>query len=499
MKKILNFIKMNSDYSVLFILNAVGMILELVASRLLSPYFGNSNFVWTAIIGIILLASSFGNIIGGKFTSLKNPRYWNGLLLIFASVYIALIPLSDVPILTSISDADMGVQLAAVISSIVFFLIPATILGIITPIIVKERVGDGKNKGKESGCITATIAIGSLVGTFAGGFWLIPALGTKMIFVLLALTILFTILLAKPWSKDKKSNKLFIVIFLIALAVNVLAIATVCKAQDKDKISIDTEYGRIIIEKGDLDGEQILYYKQSGAYTSATYLDEGRKYDLVFDYLKKYDEIFKITDVKNVAMIGGAAYQYPKYFISNFPDKKMDVIEIDPVSTEIAKKYFYLDDLLNDYGEDRLGLYTEDGRVFLSGKEKAYDAILNDAFSGEVPVGSLATKEAATVIKKSLKPGGVYMSNILGSVHGDKGRFLRSEVKTLQSVFNKVYVLPVYKKASKTDYINWMILATDNQEYIPDKVVHVNLSENDIVLTDDYNPIDEMISTNYHE
>ena len=90
--------------------------------------------------------------------------------------------------------------------------------------------------------------------------------------------------------------------------------------------------------------------------------------------------MFKFLDVKNSAMIGGAAYQYPKYYISHFLDKKMDVIEIDPVSTKIAREYFYLDDLIAEYGDTRLGLYNEDGRVFLSRCEQKYDAILNDAF-----------------------------------------------------------------------------------------------------------------------
>ena len=50
---------------VLFVINAIYMILELIASRLLSPYFGSSNLVWTSIIGIILLSNSIGNYIGG--------------------------------------------------------------------------------------------------------------------------------------------------------------------------------------------------------------------------------------------------------------------------------------------------------------------------------------------------------------------------------------------------------------------------------------------------
>ena len=69
MKKFFSKIIDGSDYFVLFTLDAVLMILELVAARLMSPYFGNSNFVWTAIIGIILLAGSLGNLIGGRIAS----------------------------------------------------------------------------------------------------------------------------------------------------------------------------------------------------------------------------------------------------------------------------------------------------------------------------------------------------------------------------------------------------------------------------------------------
>lgn len=51
---------------IIFIIDAICMIMELIASRLLSPYFGNSNVVWTSVIGIILLSSSVGNYFGRK-------------------------------------------------------------------------------------------------------------------------------------------------------------------------------------------------------------------------------------------------------------------------------------------------------------------------------------------------------------------------------------------------------------------------------------------------
>lgn len=493
--------KNKSDYAVLFLLNASEMILELVASRLMSPYFGNSNFVWTAIIGIILLAGSLGNIIGGKFASRKNPRFWTAMLLLFAAVYIAVTPLIDAPILQSIKDGNLGTQFSSVIGSIIFFLIPSTIMGIITPIIMKEHIGDGKEKAKESGRITATIAIGSLVGTFLGGFWLIPTLGTKMIFATLAIVIVPLTLLIKPLQnvKSKKFKWSFIASLVIAMTISIISVAVVSNKTEATNISIDTEYGRIIVEEGDYDGETVLFYKQSGAYSSATFLDEERKYELVSSYLKKYDMMFDYLDVKQVAMIGGAAYQYPKYFISHFPDKSMDVIEIDPMSTEIAKKYFFLDDLIQDYGEERLGLYNEDGRIFFSNSDKKYDAVLNDAFSGEVPVGILATKEAAKTIKKHLNPEGVYMSNVLGAVSGKKGRFLRAEVKTLKTVFRKVYVVAVHENVKKSSYTNWMVIATDNEKYKPENTTEIEITDDDIILTDDYNPVDSLISTEYQE
>ena len=59
---------------IIFTIDAICMILELIASRLLSPYFGNSNIVWTSVIGIILLSSSIGNYLGRKNCRQRKQR-----------------------------------------------------------------------------------------------------------------------------------------------------------------------------------------------------------------------------------------------------------------------------------------------------------------------------------------------------------------------------------------------------------------------------------------
>ena len=70
---------------IIFIINAIYMVLELIASRILSPYFGNSNLVWTSVIGIILLSTSVGNYIGGIIADKKDSKKAMKIILTFES------------------------------------------------------------------------------------------------------------------------------------------------------------------------------------------------------------------------------------------------------------------------------------------------------------------------------------------------------------------------------------------------------------------------------
>ena len=85
---------------IIFIINAVSMILELVASRVLSPYFGNSNIVWTSVIGIILLSSSIGNYLGGKIADKENLNNNLKIILVLSAFLILIIPFIEKDIIS---------------------------------------------------------------------------------------------------------------------------------------------------------------------------------------------------------------------------------------------------------------------------------------------------------------------------------------------------------------------------------------------------------------
>lgn len=63
---------------------------------------------------------------------------------------------------------------------------------------------------------------------------------------------------------------------------------------------------------------------------------------LIFPYTKYFVlGRYYLPKAKNFLMIGGGGYSFPKYLLANYPDATIDVVEIDPKMTEIAKEYFF--------------------------------------------------------------------------------------------------------------------------------------------------------------
>lgn len=498
-------------YCLIFFLNAIEMIMETSASRVLAPSLGTTNIVWISIIGIILLANSLGNYIGGKCSEKYNNHTLLIITLFIASALVFFIPLMSESIPNTVLYFLSSVEFSAVVSSLILFFAPTLALSIATPVLMKNILENTEYIGKGSGVIHAVIAIGSLFGTFVGGFFLIPTFGCKTIIYILAI-----VLSLLPFCFIRKvKKKIYIAISAWCCLLIVFIIGNhilhnpnaVLNPESNATVSIDGDYSRIIVQNIDYQGERIRLYKSSAAFSSATFLDEDKKNDLVFDYSLVADKCLDYDKIHDMLMIGGAAYMYPKYYISHFPDKRMDVVEIEPKSIEIAKKYFFLDDLIRDYdlnNNNRLGLYTNDGRMFLNHSDKTYDCVMNDAYSGGAPVASLSTVEAITEVKKHLSDDGVYLMNMLGSVSGKNSLWIRSEYKTALEVFPYVYIIYVHPDTTDDTYTNFLMVCansalTFNKDLNVRSLSQDELASPAVILTDDYCPVDQIANLSYLE
>ena len=117
---------------------------------------------------------------------------------------------------------------------------------------------------------------------------------------------------------------------------------------------------------------------------------------------------------------------------------------------------------------------------------------MNDAFSGNSPAKTLTTIENIKNVKKSLNKNGVYLTNIISSLDGEKSKFLKAEVNTLQHVFKNVYVIPCRDNNDVYSSQNNMVIATDDNLSF-EHSFKLNIMENEIVITDEYCPIDTLI------
>src|SRR5512145_1190517 len=167
---------------------------ELSASRLLDPFFGNSLVIWAAIIGLMLLYLTAGYVIGGRWAD-RDPRE-STLFQITAwgAFLVGLVPFIAAPVLRfsveGFADYNVGILLGSLTGVLILFSLPITLLGTVSPFAIRLTLRDVQHGGNTAGSIYALSTLGSLVGTFLPVLLLIPAIGTRLTFFTLAIILL---------------------------------------------------------------------------------------------------------------------------------------------------------------------------------------------------------------------------------------------------------------------------------------------------------------------
>lgn len=470
-------IKKYELYALLFLTNAISMILELAAARILSPAIGSSNLVWTIIISIMLFANAVGNYAGGRLADKYSlDRMKNVLLLASGATCGAIAHINHSLLAVKGKTSDAYVV-------IVLLMIPCIAIGMLSPIINKAVLHD-EEVGSKSGVIYTVITLGGLIGTLAGGLVLIPKIGCAAILYSIAVTFGVLGMMGAAIATDKK--RLFAAGNAAVITLSIVSSVYTEKKETKVQV-YDTDDGYVRIYNDDFEGEEIRVFDISGGWNSAMYEDEDKRNEIVFPYVKAYDKILeKKHNAFKYLMLGGAGYSYPRYLVSHYDDKKIDVIEIDKGITEVAKKHFGLQEFIDEYGTERLGLYNADGRQYLEKTDQKYDVILNDTFSGTTPARVLATKEAAQTIKNALEEDGVYASNLIGDFEGFRTKFLKSEIKTVASVFRYVWLIP-----SGGEDQNFVLIASDKDYGFEGMEFDLDGA---VTFTDDYAPVEFLSS-----
>ena len=473
-----------------FLCGALGMVLELVAARILSPYVGSSNLIWTTIIGIMLTSMSIGYWLGGKIADKRPDINLLSFFILIGAFFTSIIPILETALVKPLSEVMNELVVIAIICSTIVFGIPSFILAMVSPFAVKLEDKNHEEIGKTSGKISSLSTIGSIVGTFVAGFLLIPNLGVRTLILIITITLF--ILSFIMFNKKNVKYSIAMVLCLIALIGLNYYGKVLFEKNNPDIIQdVDSQYSRIWIKNisvGDINYKTMEVDTGLESYINKDTNEMGAKYLYYYDLFDYYNK-----DAKSTLMIGGAAYTYPTYYLNKYQEKTIDVAEIDEKMTELAIDEFDL-----DIENPRLKIYTQDGRSFLNNTENKYDTILIDAFKGLNAPFELTTYEALVKAKNALNDNGMVITNIISSLEGEDEDFIKYEYSTYKEVFEDVKLFKV-RDLEKTESQNLILIGFKNGKNINEEKYeqYKNLLEMEIadftsnreIVTDHFAPI----------
>ena len=423
---------------IVFLSGAIGMGLELVAARVLSPYVGSSNVVWTSIIGIILISMSAGYWFGGKQADKEACIDRLSEKLLLAGLFTSIIPILETLVVKEVAKMFDNLIFSAILCAMIVFSIPSFILATISPYAVKIKSKDNREIGFISGRISSLSTIGSITGTFLMGFVLIPYIGISNINIGITLMLVLMSIITRENKNKKYFLKIIIFIFII-ISLSIVG-RILFKINNPDiLLDTDSQYSRIWVKKIQVGKNTYKTLQVDTGLESYINNDTG---EMGAEYLKYYDlfEYFN-KNAKSTLLIGGAAYTYPIHYLEKYEDKTIDVVEIDKKMTQIAEEQFGL-----NTKDERLKIFNQDGRSYLNYSNNKYDTILLDAFKGLNAPFELTTYQALMKAKNMLNENGVVLTNIISSIGGKNSKFIEYEYATYKAVFDEVKIFAVEDK-----------------------------------------------------
>jgi len=489
-------------YLIVFTASTCGLVIEIVAARILAPSIGVSLYTWTSIIGVVLAGISIGNYLGGRLADRFPSPTSLGLILLASGVFsLSVLPLVDI--------VSQAFQTLPLVPRIIFltatlFFLPSLILGMVTPVVIKLRLRDLARTGNVVGKIYAISTAGAIFGTFITGFVLIQWIGTRSIMLVVALVLLVMALAFGNLWRAKVPAFACLALFLClgGFTISSAALASDCLRE--------SNYYCIRVDDAIEEGRTVRALRLDALVHSHVSLEDPTF--LVTGYEKVFADIATYVAQRNpslrVLFIGGGGYVMPRYLEEMYPQSTLEVIEIDPEVTRVAFQYLGLSP------DTRIVTHNEDARMAVSKlPEGQYDLVFGDAFNDLSVPYQLTTREFNEQIQALLKDDGIYAVNVADKLHS--GKFLRAYVNTLQQTFPYVYVIrdsPEWEDDSRKPHVvagSFQPLSStafsdaNTQAGRGYPVSHITPKDTltswlnarrNILLTDDYAPVDNLVA-----
>jgi MFS family permease len=405
---------------VVLVSGAAILVVETLATRLVAPYVGLTLESTTAVIGVALAGIAAGASLGGRWADVFPPRrVAAGALAVGGLGVLAVRPL--VRLLGPVLGPG---PVAAILLVAASTLVSVTALAMVTPAVTRASLTTVDGSGAVIGRLSAAGTIGSLAGTFLTGFVLVTFLPvTAILLVTAAACLLLAVLVAGEARREALGKG---AVAAVLLAVALVAVPGRC---DTDTVyycaRVDADPARA--------GGQVLVLDD----LRHSYVDLADPAHLEFAYTQRFgdavDAAFPAGQPLRTVHVGGGGFTMPRWLAATRPGSRSTVLEVDPGVVELGRRELGVD------GIPDLDIRVGDARTTLAAlPDNSADLVVGDAFGARSVPWHLATTEFVDDVRRVLRPGGLYVLNVIDR---DPLALLAAETATVAERFVTVALL----------------------------------------------------------
>ncbi|MEK6711093.1 MAG: fused MFS/spermidine synthase, partial [Nitrospinota bacterium] len=366
-------------YLSVFLSGASILVLEIAAGRVLAPHFGNTLFTWTSMIGIILAALSLGYSVGGRLADRAPSVRTFYLIMLLGAALVALVPFLRALLMPAL-ERGLSLRSGPISGGILLFAAPSFVLAALTPYAVKLHARDERLIGTVTGNLFTWSTVGSIAGTFATGFFFIPAFGLNSIFLAtsaaLALCGAGGLWLVREEGGDARTIRAAALLLLASLAAGA---GWAGRPPGKSAETIffrENMYHTLRIQE---------WTDQNNRTVRELFLDSqpeaamvvGDDSALHFRYSRFLAlGTAALPEMKRAFFLGGGGFTMPKALHLMRPQAQVTVAELDPDVVAAGRSFFRLDHF------PQIRVLAGDGRRNLRAEGGQWDFIVGDAYRG---------------------------------------------------------------------------------------------------------------------
>jgi predicted membrane-bound spermidine synthase len=399
----------------IFVTGGVTLALEVLSSRIMTPYFGVSLFIWSGILSITLAFLAIGYWAGGRAASGKSAEQLLTLFLagpaiatvaigISALVYPALFPWL----------ADRNLVLGSFLGGAVLLAIPIVTLSAMNPLLVALRREDVDGGDAGAGTVFFVSTVGSVAGVLVTAFVFIPGFSNYTAVLMLGLAIgVGTVALAfsqRPAPSGRGgvvvAAALGVIICLIMLFAKDSYLRSLAKMEGIDlEMRVAAQYSSLygtikVVQATRSDGTNLRMYLQDGLVQNI--VDPlGMSQSLHTHALEELGLAYA-PHARSALVLGLAAGLVPMRFKAEGID--VTVVDINPRSIEVAQRHFGFD-------PSAITVRVEDARTYVRACDGQFDIVVVDLFHGDGTPDYLMTQEFFADVARCLNRNGIIVMN----------------------------------------------------------------------------------------